>query len=149
MCEATRSDSRSALRPLPRRWASSANTKLLAVRKAASILVVVAVVQAAGGAAPTEDGLNGNVPAPPVAPVRTAAQQREEQERQIRRMIWAQCLAGSADTPIKLPQELIDLVRRDSAKGVMGTRLVQLAHEDEVAAAAGDPRVPVRLCCRG
>ena len=64
-------------------------------------------------------------------------------------MIWAQCLAGSADTPIELPQELIDLVRRDSAKGIMGTRLVQLAHEDEVAAAAGDPRVQVRLCCRG
>jgi len=52
---------------------------------------------------------------------------------------WAQCLAGSADTPIKLPQELIDLVKQDSAKGINGTRLVQLAHEDEVAAAAGQP----------
>jgi len=59
--------------------------------------VVVAAVQEAGDASPTEDGLDRDVLKTLVTAVRTAAQQREEQDRQIRRMIWAQCLAGSAD----------------------------------------------------
>ena len=101
MCGATRGDCRFALRPLPRSWVSSGNTKLRAARKGASFPVAVAAVQA-GDAAPTEDGLDLHVLETLVATVLSPAQQREEQARQTRRMIRAQCLAGSANT-IKLP----------------------------------------------
>jgi len=122
---------------------SSGNTKLRAARKGASFPVAVAAVQA-GDAAPTEDGLDLHVLETLVATVLSPAQQREEQARQTRRMIRAQCLTGSVNTPMKLAQKLVDLV-----KGINGIRIVQLAHEDEVAVAAGNPRVQVRLCCRG